>query len=311
MVISAVLPPSTGWGFQYSSASVPATPEKHEMINPFTTQQVQTEPRLSHKRKNHSPDRIDVDHSDEERFNRPMATPTRSKRARMSNGHGLHGLPISRLIETLDRKGLQNLIESACQANPAVAAQISATAPRVTVDSAVQNLRSYLQAVYTHLPYTGKGGDDRNDYAYLRVRGYIEEFLSAFADYTSHFLPPNESQPSNTLAFLDNATSLLHNLPVWTDGINNHQRNMAYEELNSAWIFAIKEASKKANGLGLAHGGWEHKLARHNEASNNRLQSALNYLNQELSWLNCMQPNNYNLFDASRQVSPSRATVWE
>lgn len=272
-----------------------------------------TEPRLSQKRKvSSSPDRIDIDSEEDDYSQQPqqvrrnIATPCKPKRARVVNGN--HGLPISRLIETLDRKGLQSLIESACQANPAVASEISSMAPRITVSSAIEILKSHLETIYSQMPYAaGRGqSDSRSDYVYLRVKSYIDEFLSAFADYTTHFLPPNESQPSNTLAFLDSATHLLHNLPTWTSGINNHQKNMAYEELNSAWILATKEASKKANGLGLAHGGWEHKLAKHNEESENRLKHAVNYMNQELSWLNY---NNYDAFNTRQSLSS--ATVWE
>ncbi|CAN6636539.1 hypothetical protein TRVA0_016S00122 [Trichomonascus vanleenenianus] len=298
MVMSAVLPPRTGWGFEFS-------PKPESLAPPVSRHNTNEEqPRSSQKRKA-SFDRMDEEEDGSmDMFNSsfqrqlgvapaPVASPATprqhkifavpkvSKRVRTHNPGG-RNLPILRVVETLDRRGLQNLIEAICQSHPHLADEISSLAPRVTVTSALENLKKHLESVFAALPYKG---DQRNDYAYLRVRPHIEEFLSALGDYTSHFLPPNELQASNTLAFLDGATALLNKLPVWTSALNNQPTNRAYDGISAAWETAITEASKRANGLGLAHGGWESKLYKHNDASGNRLAGPLSCINEELAWL--------------------------
>ncbi|ANB13965.1 Sts1p [Sugiyamaella lignohabitans] len=205
-----------------------------------------------------------------------------SKRARTHTAMG-HPLPIGRILESLDKKNLRSIIENLCQTHPYLVGEISNLAPRITVSTAIEHLKNLLSAVYNSLPFKG---DQRGDYAYLRVRPAVEEFLSALSDYTSNFLPPTESQPSNTLAFLDSATDLLHQLPVWSNPVNNHHQWVCYDDIASAWIVAIREASKRAGGLGLVHDGWQVKLDKHNEKSDDRLKDAVACIRNELSWLN-------------------------
>ena len=212
-----------------------------------------------------------------------FVTPSKiGKRLRTQQTYRVKQLPIIRMVESLDRTELQKLLDNICQKHPSIVEEISSLVPRVTTNSALEILNNHMNHIYNCLPYRG---DQRGDYAYLRVRPAIEEFLSALSDYTCHFLPPNEAQPSNTLAYLDGATSLLHRLPDWDNIINNHNKHMVYEELTSAWILTIREACKKANGMTLAYGGWKQKLEKHNELSGNRLEGALAVLAEELSWL--------------------------
>uniref|UniRef100_A0A060TCY1 Tethering factor for nuclear proteasome STS1 n=1 Tax=Blastobotrys adeninivorans TaxID=409370 RepID=A0A060TCY1_BLAAD len=352
MVVGAVLPPSTGWGFEFTPTKS-RTPMKNSGAMAMASS---SEARMSQKRKNSSPDRIEVDSCSEDEaprssaftndtldsFNssfqqklatsprqdspfvhhRTFATPTASrvnKRTRLQVS-GAKNLPIMRVLETLDHKGLKDLVQTVCDTHPELADQISSLAPRVTVDSALSILKRYLDNVFACMPYSRQSDDYRGDYAYLRVRPAIDEFLYALSDYTAHFLPPKEQQPSNTLAFLDGATELLHRLPVWLTPVNNYHRNLAYEELAGAWVVAIKEASKKANGLALAHGGWDQRLDRHNQAEGHgRLENAVECIRQELAWLgnnNNEVPKDAYFYDLKRENSltpsgPKAATIWE
>lgn len=205
-----------------------------------------------------------------------------NKRARFQRVVG-RSLPVSRLVETLDKKALEALITSLVQARPDLTQHVLSLAPTVTINTALEALREKLEQIYHGLPYKG---DQSGDYAYLRVKPGIEDFLNSLTDYTSHFLPPNEQQPSNSLAFLDAATMLLHRLPQWQTPENNHSKQVAYDRISEAWVLALQEASRRANGLGLAYGGWQHKLSQHNEMSNGLLTSAVNCLKCELRWLN-------------------------
>lgn len=325
MVISAVLPPSTAWGFEFTPTTTgkEQSPNNTQTFNPFTSFTSNSSNafnnRQSMKRKASFPDRNHMDEDEEDDLNhnynttnnnqpqqhqqppqhRPIkarahATPRGgiSKRPRVQHFAG-RKLPILRVVESLDRKALQNMIENICQANPEIAEHVTNIAPRVTIASAIDILKKHMESIYQNLPY-GKD-EQRGDYAYLRVRPAIEEFFSALVDYTSHFLPPNEQQPSNTLAFLDDATNLLHKLPVWSNPLHNHQKNVAYDEISNAWCLAIKEASKRVGVLGLAHGGWENVIQQHNQASGNRLSEAVECINQELSWLGAQDQGNNSM----------------
>lgn len=208
------------------------------------------------------------------------------KRARV-NQVASRPLPVSRLVETLDKLALEGLISTLCQNHPELLAEISHLTPKITVNTSLDTLKNRLDAVFLGLPYKG---DQQGDYAYLRVKPAVDEFLSALADYTAHFLPPNEPQLSNSLAFLDGATSLLHKLPSWSNPLNNLAKTTAYDGISQAWILTLEEASKRFNGLGLAYGAWEQKLAQHNETSNHRLSASLACIRQELAWLETSDP---------------------
>ncbi|VVT45754.1 uncharacterized protein SAPINGB_P000874 [Magnusiomyces paraingens] len=221
----------------------------------------------------------------------PLKQSKPTKRARFDRMSG-RPLPVARLVETLDKKALETLVTALVHARPDMAPAIHALAPAVSVASALTALSAKLETIFLGLPYKG---DQAGDYAYLRVRPAIDDFLAALADYTAHFLPPNETQPSNSLAFLDAATMLLHKLPTWASPENNHARTVAYDRIAAAWVLALQEAEKRANGLGLAYGGWQHKLDNHNELSGQLLTPAASYLRNALRWMNDQNhQSNYN-----------------
>lgn len=238
---------------------------------------------------------------------------SQAKRARMMTstfGNDAPGqtLPPHRLLESLDLKGLQQLVTSLCERHPDLFPEVVAMAPRVTVATAVDVLRTKLAAVKDNMPYKS---DPEGDYAYLRVKPYLNEFHSALEDYVRHFLPPGESQPSNTLAFLDEATCLVHALPSWSNPLNSHQRYAAYDDLAQAWAMAIKEAVKRpAGALALAQGQWEQRIARHNESAGNRLKVAVNTINQELSWVNGTPSAPLSPAHASSPMRSSTPQLW-
>lgn len=204
------------------------------------------------------------------------------KRARI---HHVASRPLSvaRIAEIMDKAGLENLISTLCNSHPELAHEVAVLAPKITINSALNTLNKKLDAVFLALPYKG---DQQGDYAYLRVKSVLEDLLMAMNDYMRHFLPPNEQQISNSLAFLDSATSLLHKVPEWTNPVNNYAKNSMYDEVSQAWMLTLVEAASREsnNGLGLAYRGWEQKLEQHNAVANNKLSDVLKYLCQAMTW---------------------------
>jgi protein Cut8 len=193
------------------------------------------------------------------------------------------GRPLSlpRLLETLDADAMREVLRSICERHPDVAAEVSSTAPRPTVLSAISVLNNYESALRAAFPF----GGERSDYAYNRVRQALNELLESLNDFTPHFLPPNESQTTISLEFLDGATNIIHRLPNWDNPLHNHHKHSAYEEISKAWALAIREAAKKGAGIQLQYSGWDQKLAKHNEQAANRMQGAVDALRSSLGWM--------------------------
>jgi len=188
-------------------------------------------------------------------------------------------LPLNRILETVDAATLKNMFREFRNRHPEMEQEIISIAPRPTVDSALRILTNYENTLRAAFPY---GGNSEGDYAYYRVKTSLVELLDALTDYTPHFLPPNESQPANSLAFLDGATEIIHRLPNWSTPMHNHHKQIAYEEITKAWVLVIKEASKRGTGVGLQYGGWDTKLAKHNEQSEGRMEAAVNEIRNSL-----------------------------
>ncbi|KAF2278093.1 tethering factor for nuclear proteasome sts1 [Westerdykella ornata] len=209
---------------------------------------------------------------------RPLHRPS-TKRMRTN----VTGRPLSlpRLLETLSADDMRSLLQSVCDRHPDIGNEIATSAPRPSVQSTLEVLGRYESNFQAAFPL----GRTTSDYAYNRVRQHFIELLDALRDFTPHFLPPNEQQSATSLTFLDGATELIHRLPDWDNFQHNRHKHDAYEEIAKAWAVVIREAAKKAGGMQLLYGGWDQKLAKHNEVSGGKMQQAVNELRGSLGWM--------------------------
>jgi protein Cut8 len=190
-------------------------------------------------------------------------------------------LPLPRLLETLNADELRNLLQSICDRHPDIGTEVTTTAPRPSVQSTLEVLSKYESQFQAAFPL----GRASSDYSYNRVRQQLIELLESLKDFTPHFLPPNEQQSATSLAFLDGATEFIHRLPDWDNFQHNRHKHDAYEEMAKAWAAVFREAAKKAGGIQLQYGGWDQKIAKHNEMSGGRMQEAVNELRGSLGWM--------------------------
>ncbi|KAI4270596.1 MAG: hypothetical protein L6R38_007080 [Xanthoria sp. 2 TBL-2021] len=197
---------------------------------------------------------------------------------------GASGRPLSlpRLLETLDADSLRGVLQTICQRHPGLGSEIEQTAPRPSVASALAVLKQYESALQAAFPF---GGNQSSDYAYNRVKPALVNLLDALADFTPHFLPPHEPQASQSLSFLDSATEIIHQLPDWATFQHRLHKQNAYEEISKAWTLVIQEAAKRAGGIHVQYGGWDQKLAKHNQQSGGKLQEAVNEMSNHLGWM--------------------------
>ncbi|KAI9815065.1 MAG: Tethering factor for nuclear proteasome sts1 [Pycnora praestabilis] len=200
-------------------------------------------------------------------------------------------LALPRLLETLDAEVMRTVLRSICERHPEIGSEVTSTAPRPSVPSALSVLGNYESSLRASFPF---GGNSTSEYAYNRVKQALQDLLEALNDFTPHFLPPNESQASTSLSFLDGATEIIHRLPEWDNFQNNLHKQTAYDEISKAWALVIRESAKRGGGIQLQYGGWDQKLAKHNEQAQGKMQGAVNELRSALGWMGS-QPSPGNL----------------
>lgn len=210
---------------------------------------------------------------------RTLATPSSNRHTASSKRlrTNLTGrpLPLPRLLETLDPDQLRSVIQSICDRNPSIGQEVTAQAPKPSIQTTLSVLNNYENALSGAFPF---GGRTSSDYSYNRVRPSLLSLLSALQDFTPHFLPPHESQPATSLTYLDAATNIIHRLPDWDTYQNNRHKQEAYEEIGRAWALVLREAAKRGGGIQLKFEGWDGKVRRHNEVSGGRMQEAVQEL---------------------------------
>ncbi|KAI1737512.1 hypothetical protein F4680DRAFT_460336 [Xylaria scruposa] len=203
-----------------------------------------------------------------------------SKRPRASEPTG-RPLTLPRLLETLDITQLRTVLQTICERQPEIGEEVVKGAPRPSVECVLQVLADYQNRLQAAFPYGGSG----SDYTYFRVKQPLVALLDAIADFMPQYLPPNEPQAAVSLNFLDGATKLIHHLPDWeSHGYRYHKEN-AYDEISKAWALVITEASKKGAGFVLHSDGWDRTLAKHDQQSGGRLQTAMSAMASNVGWV--------------------------
>ncbi|KAI4134667.1 MAG: hypothetical protein LQ347_001339 [Umbilicaria vellea] len=221
---------------------------------------------------------------------------------RAKSGPAGRPLALARLLETLDVDSLRGVLRSICDRHPDIGSEVVNTAPRPSVSSALSVLNNYESALQASFPF---GGNSTSDYAYNRVKQPLLALLDALNDFTPHFLPPNESQATQSLGFLDGATDIIHRLPNWNTFQNNLHKQNAYDEISKAWALVIREAAKRAGGIQLQYGGWDQKLAKHNQLAHGKLHEAVEEMRMNLGWMGG-QPQTQQLGGRGHDVNSVR-----
>lgn len=210
----------------------------------------------------------------------------RLKRAR-TNTNG-RALPLNRLLETLSEDDMREMLRQICERRPDIGAEVATAAPRPSVQASLDILSKYEATLREAFPY---GGSQTSEYSYNRVRQPLMEILDALKDYTPNFLPPNEMQTAISLNFLDGATNVIHRLPNWESYQHNRHKSEAYEEMAKAWALVIQESSKRGGGIQLQYGGWDQKLAKHNEMAGGKMEEAVQELRSSVGWMGANSNN--------------------
>ncbi|KAI1434311.1 hypothetical protein GGR50DRAFT_687720 [Xylaria sp. CBS 124048] len=217
------------------------------------------------------------------------------KKVRSSDPTG-RPLTLPRLLETLNVTQLRTVLQTICERQPEIGEEVVKSAPRPSVECALQVLSEYQDRLRAAVPY----GGSTSDYTYFRVKQPLLALIDALADFTPQYLPPTEPQAAVSLQFLDGATKLVHNLPDWESQSHRYHKESAYDEISKAWALVITEASKKGAGFALHSDGWDQTLAKHNQQSGGRLQAAISAMATHVGWA-----SSHNGASDSSSTSPS------
>lgn len=226
---------------------------------------------------------------------RQLARPAKKPRG----GADMAGRPLSlpRLLETLDNTQLRTVLRTICERHPDIGREVITDAPRPSAASALQVLGEYQAKLRAAVPF----GQSSSDYTYFRVKQPLAALVDAISDFTPQFLPPVEQQANISLQYLDAATKVIHELPDWESQQYRHHKDNAYDEISGAWALVITEAAKRGGGFVLHTGGWDQKLAKHNEQSGGKMEQAMAAMATEVPWAG----NNPNAAPASGLSDPN------
>lgn len=240
---------------------------------------------------------------DDEPLKQPPSSPAarkylqRVKRSRTPKIAGL-SLPVSRMVEVLDRKALQDLLQSVINLHPEVTQTVSRIAPRPTLKESVDLMKLKAEAIVAHLPYKC---DTESDYSYIRIKPHLMEFLHTLSDFILNMLPPMELNLLHACQMLDEITCLMHGLPNFTNNEFQYTRATAYEQIANLWFIVLAhhngdEAADSTEDLNAAHSvetliefaktmeelDLVKKLEKHNELSRGKFQKVGEYVKSAL-----------------------------
>lgn len=145
-------------------------------------------------------------------------------------------LPVTRLIETLDKASVSGLLMNLIRIHPEIQSTIQTLHPKVDINDAMQVLIEKFDAISNNLPYKG---DLENDYSYLRIKPYLNEFLNCLSDFILNYLPPNEINIVDSLKFIDMATKLIIKLPKFTNQEYKYINSKCHEQIANTWLIIL------------------------------------------------------------------------
>jgi len=211
----------------------------------------------------------------------PRPSPRTLKRPRQASSSSFkRPLPISRILDNLDKPALVTLLSTLLTRHPGLVPEIQALAPKITAQSALGVITRLHDTFKASFPY---GGDKGGEYAYSRVHAAYTALLSAIHDYTSHFLPPTSITAPDLLQYLDSVTHLLHQIPLFDNPIHNIARETAFADITSAWDLGIRYFIETNGSFAFMLQGWTERLERH-AAKEEGLRRVVDSTRNQCSW---------------------------
>ncbi|AJR41076.1 Sts1p [Saccharomyces cerevisiae YJM693] len=191
-------------------------------------------------------------------------------------------LPLQRGMELMNKNQLQQLLVDLMTKHPEI--QQSVHTRVIGLDFSIQKcldmLKQKSEAVYQSIPYNRSYESNKlDDYAFVRMKPQILEFLNCLVDFILDNIPPRLENLHASLKFLDICTELVIKLPRFELASNNYYYDKCIEQLSHVWCTLIEHVARDRIIL-LADNSsvWKSHMTRlqvYNEHSNGLLERPL------------------------------------
>ncbi|CDK25127.1 unnamed protein product [Kuraishia capsulata CBS 1993] len=291
--MSSILPSSFTFGVDQSGQQPSQQQALHQIINHNgsyiskpTLRSKRSKRRLSEEMNSDEENTGRSSRSSPKRLSPPVRTALASSlnRHKKLRGQEIRGqpLPLKRVIQTLDKSQLENLVGSLLETRPDITPDVLNSVPKVSVDAVLNMLNERIESLVAGLPYKV---EPKSDYAYLRVKHLVAEFFEAVSDYVLNFLPPVETEIMNSLVFLyEFLTKIYNRMPGFSNIEYRYYQKIIIEKFNMIFfdVFTLFLAEKKTNILILINDNWLEKLKEINEVNENMFDGVYDFVREEI-----------------------------
>ncbi|KAI7897981.1 Cut8 six-helix bundle-domain-containing protein [Cokeromyces recurvatus] len=207
-----------------------------------------------------------------------------TKRNRMSTKGGF---PISKLLATLDKDKLIELINDLVDSNPHLKNEVDAFIPPPTTQSISLVIGNLEKKLIDSFPYNKTS--TRDDYTFNRVRTILLDIVNTLVEYAEHFISSPDEHPTTLFSYLHYATTVASRLPEWDNDVHNQIKRDLMNEIIEYWKKAVNVASSKIN-QGKIYGQqvvteWAKELVQHNIETHGQFSDVLQQFTEKLGWI--------------------------
>lgn len=190
-------------------------------------------------------------------------------------------LPIHRGLELMNKEQLQNVLMEIMKEHPETQQMVNSKIMgyNFSIEKCSDLLKTKLEALYGSIPYSRSYEmNSLNDYAFVRMKPYILEFLNCLIDCILDQIPPRVENLHSSLKFLDECTDMVTHLPRFQLASNNYYYDKCLEQVSYVWCTVIEHIARDVmmmfNDEALLE-SWVQKLEVYNDLSNGLLSRPL------------------------------------
>lgn len=219
-------------------------------------------------------------------------------------------LPVTRMIESLNHENVVNLLTELVKVHPEITKTINDIQPKISIEESIKLISNKFQMIKNNLPYK----EELNDYSYLRIKPYLNEFLNCLSDFILNYLPPIENNFINSLTFIDFSTNLIIELPDFKNKEFEYIKSKCFEQISNTWLIILNEMLnennendenlynfiKIVNDLDL-----KNKIMSYNESCDNKFENILEFINSKVK-VNAI--NEFITIDYSNYLTANSST---
>lgn len=191
-------------------------------------------------------------------------------------------LPLHRGLELMSKEQVQDILVEVMKHYP-ISQQLVQTKLadlNFSIDKCEFLLKEKLQQLHESIPYSRSYDyQSLSDYAFIRMKPHILEFLNCLVDCVLDRIPPRVENLHESLKILDMATDMVTRLPRFQLASNNYYYDKCLEQLACLWCTVIEHLARDVimtvNDAPLLK-SWIQKLEGYNELCRGILIKPLN-----------------------------------